>query len=57
MARCILNIVLAALNAIAFWVLVILLALGYRGLIVIVAAVVALGLSIAFIIAAYRTCR
>ncbi len=58
MARCIANIVFAAVNGIAFWALVALIATGLTtGLIGLIAALVALGLSVGFILAAYRSCR
>ncbi len=58
MARCIANVVFAAVNGIAFWALVALIAVGLStGYLALIAALVALGLSVAFIVAAYRTCK
>ena len=57
MARCIANIVFGAVNGIAFWVLVALIATGLTtGLVGVIAALVALGLSVWFIRRAYREC-
>lgn len=57
MAKCIANIVFGAVNGIAFWVLVALIATGLTtGIVGLIAALVALGLSIWFIRRAYKSC-